>query len=217
MRELQGPSHIMHDLFGKSTPPLRIVLLRRDRRIITAVPLANDIGASGWNRKARSHATTVPGMLPTYCNSAWIAAFDRGISCAMYLGFADVCASTKRIWWKRNHLTSSSLSSRRTTLGHGKRDPFPPSYGRKPEGPKGRGWKSPVEGPTCAFSSRSVEQDASRGEKICIGRSKVQQITLVSGKKGPSNGFDRTRHTQLALHRRKRGVSSAVPERFRGL
>lgn len=40
---------------------------------------------------------------------------------------------TKRTRWKRNHLTSSGVRSRRTTRGHGKQDPFPPIPGKKKE------------------------------------------------------------------------------------
>lgn len=122
---------------------------------------------------------------------------------------------TKRIRWKRNHLTSSWVRSRRTTRVHGKKDPFPLSIGEIHR-TKERGSKSPVKRPTCAFSIRWAAQDASPHGKNLHRTVQRSANHPRSGEEGPSNGHDRPTRTQLALHRRKRGVSTAAFERFRG-
>ena len=50
VKELQGPSHPMHGLVGDVAGPFEIVSSRRDRGMITSVPLANNVGAPGRNR-----------------------------------------------------------------------------------------------------------------------------------------------------------------------
>mmetsp|Transcript_3678 Transcript_3678/g.23055 ORF Transcript_3678/g.23055 Transcript_3678/m.23055 type:complete len:235 (+) Transcript_3678:142-846(+) len=94
MQELRGPPHPTHGLFGDALRPFGIVSSRRVRRVTTHVPQANGIGATGRNRKARGHSTTIHGCfhldVEVFGTMPSFVASTRGV---LFVVFSRICRS----------------------------------------------------------------------------------------------------------------------------